>query len=162
MLHVTTGWVALERGDQQSLVPQGAACAIDPRLGPGTPFDDGASPALRDALRRFDVGGDAGAIADIIAAARRTDTLTLWHLLGRVDEDQRAALHDRLATLVKPPPGAARAAVIAGDRAALAAWKDALEPLWLFGVTQPPKKNGAKVPVPAPWMGTPMKKKLPR
>ncbi len=159
ILHVTTGWVALERGDQSSLVPQGASCEIDSKAGPGTPFASQATPELRAALRRFDFGGDTGAVAAVITATGPADTLTLWHLLPRVDEEMRGAIHDRLAQLVKPPPGAVRAAVVAGDPAALAAWKETLEPLWLFGVTAEPPAKHRPPPdkqVPNPWGGKPM------
>ena len=72
------------------------------------------------------------------------------------------AIHDRLAQLVKPPPGAVRAAVIAGDAAALAAWKESLEPLWLFGDTDvPSKQRPPDKQVPNPWGGTPMKQPVP-
>ena len=38
LLHVTSGWVALQLKDRESMVPAGASCATRPGVGPGTPF----------------------------------------------------------------------------------------------------------------------------
>ena len=50
LLHVTSGWVALQLKDRESMVPAGAACATRPGIGPGTPYFEDASQTFRTAL----------------------------------------------------------------------------------------------------------------
>jgi hypothetical protein len=127
LLRVTWGWVALEEGSRASFVPAGASCATKPGQGPGTPAFDDAPTTLREALHRFDFeqGGEAAATA-AMAAARRRDALSLWHLLARVDEALRPAVYKRLAALGPPPPSVTEAAALRLDPAALEAWRDQL------------------------------------
>src|SRR5207244_1301597 len=43
LLRVTTGWVALQLKDRESMVPAGAACQTRRGVGPGTPYFEDAS-----------------------------------------------------------------------------------------------------------------------
>lgn len=123
LLRVTAGWVALVRGGRESMVPSGAACATRPGIGPGTPYFEDASDALRAALERIDFeGASEHAVSTVLAEARERDAITLWHLLPRVEGDARARVYDRLAELVPPPESVTREAVLALDRTALDAW----------------------------------------
>ncbi|HEX3253963.1 MAG TPA: FecR domain-containing protein, partial [Pyrinomonadaceae bacterium] len=61
LLHVTSGWVAMESKDRESMVPAGASCETRPVIGPGTAYFDDASPALREALTKVDFETDATA-----------------------------------------------------------------------------------------------------
>ena len=132
LLRVTSGWVALENESRESLVPAGAACVTRPGAGPGTPFFADAPEELTAALSRFDFeGGGTEALTAVLDAARDRDTLTLWHLLPRVNESDRALVYERLAAAAPPPAGVARDAVLRLDRAALDAWKAQLEGRWL-------------------------------
>src|SRR5882672_9142570 len=54
LLHVTSGWVALQLQERESIVPAGATCATWPGVGPGTPYFDDASEIFRQALASFD------------------------------------------------------------------------------------------------------------
>jgi ferric-dicitrate binding protein FerR (iron transport regulator) len=132
LLHVTAGWVALERGARESVVPAGAACATAPGLGPGTPYFEDASDKFLNALDAFDFkqGGD-DALNVVIAEARLRDTLTLWHLLPRVDDVRRVRVYERLAQLAPPPAGVTRDAVLRLDEQALELWKNDLQDKWL-------------------------------
>jgi FecR-like protein len=120
-LHVTQGRVAFEWAGRRSLVPMGSAAETRPGVGPGIPYTLDAPPALRAALEAFDFanGGPTAARA-AVTSARAEDALSLWHLLGRVDADQRAMVYDRLAALVPPPPGVTRAEALRLDAPALA------------------------------------------
>ena len=51
----------------------------------------------------------------ILAAARPRDGLTLWHLLTRVPAQDRGAVFDRFAELVKLPPEVSRERVLRKD-----------------------------------------------
>lgn len=128
-LSVSYGSVSLEREDRApTLVTQGASCRIG-KDGPGTPLSDGTSNAMRKAADELD-DGDASAFDRVLRAADEQDTLTLWHVMRRKDPEERGRAYDRLATFVKPPPEAPRAGVVAGERSAIAAYRDALKERW--------------------------------
>ncbi|HEX8178851.1 MAG TPA: FecR domain-containing protein [Pyrinomonadaceae bacterium] len=132
LLHVTSGWVALERGARESVVPAGAACATVPGTGPGTPYFEDASDSFLHALVAFDFRqGGAQALDTVIAEARLRDTLTLWHLLARVDGAERIRVYERLAQLSPPPDGVTRDGVLGLNEAMLQRWKDDLQGKWL-------------------------------
>jgi len=135
LLHVTSGWVALELKDRESVVPAGAACETRPVLGPGTPYFEDASAAFREALKKVDFDPDvtvrSAALASMLDQARPKDTLTLWHLLARVDGEDRARVYDRMAALSPPPLGVTREGVLRLDKQMMETWKQALEPTWM-------------------------------
>lgn len=132
LLHVTSGWVAFETKDRESVVPAGAACVTQPGAGPGTPYFEDASQHFLDALSKFDFsGGGSDAVRIVLAEARARDTLTLWHLLARVEGDERARVYERLAALAPPPAGVTREGIMLLDPAMLYEWKALMEPSWL-------------------------------
>lgn len=130
LLRVTSGWVALELKDRQSIVPAEAACETRPEVGPGTPYFEDASPAFRDALKQIDFERDPAVTKDaltvLLSEARSRDTLTLWHLLSRVNDTERPRVYDALAKYVPPPAGVTREGVLRLDKAMLGLWKNAL------------------------------------
>ena len=137
LLHVTSGYVALETGARESIVPAGAACLTKPGAGPGTPFFEDAPEAFVESLARLDFDGDRGSLDAVLNGARERDTLTLWHLLSRVGTDDRPRVYERLAALSPPPAGVTREGIIGLDRAMLNTWKEGLESEWLLGESMP-------------------------
>ncbi|HEX7316784.1 MAG TPA: zf-HC2 domain-containing protein [Pyrinomonadaceae bacterium] len=133
LLHVTSGYVALETEERESIVPAGAACLTQPGAGPGTPFFEDAPEAFVESLAKLDFENDRAALDAVLEGARERDTLTLWHLLSRVGADERARVYERLAAFAPPPAGVTREGVLNLDRAMLDAWKDNLESNWLGG-----------------------------
>jgi anti-sigma factor RsiW len=131
LLHVTSGYVALEADARESIVPAGAACLTKPGAGPGTPFFEDAPEGFVESLAKLDFEGDRGSLDAVLAGARERDTLTLWHLLSRVGADDRARVYERLAALSPPPAGVTREGIVSLDRAMLDTWKTALEGNWL-------------------------------
>jgi hypothetical protein len=135
LLRVTSGWVALELENRESIVPAGAACETRPSIGPGTPYFEDASSVFRESLKTVDFDPDAktrsAALVWILDQARPRDTLTLWHLLARVDGEDRALVYDTMAVLAPPPPGVTREGVLALDQKMLDAWRDSLEMTWM-------------------------------
>jgi hypothetical protein len=125
-LRVETGWVAFESAGRESFIPAGAECRTHPRSGPGTPFYSDAPESLRQALLRYDAGASGDALAQILAAARPRDAITLWHLLAHSPAGVRGAIFDRFTGLVALPPAVNRSRVLAGDRAAIDLCWDAL------------------------------------
>jgi hypothetical protein len=59
-------------------------------------------------------------------APRERDALSLWHLLTRVEGDDRARIFDRLQALVPAPAGVTRDGALRGERAMRERWWDAL------------------------------------
>lgn len=133
-LRVTSGWVALELKDRESIVPAGAACETRPEVGPGTPYFEDASPAFRDALSRMDFQHDPAVTKDALTLlmneARPRDTLTLWHLLARVNEIDRLRVYEAIAKYAPPPAGVTREGVLQLDQAMLERWKNQLQSSW--------------------------------
>jgi hypothetical protein len=134
LLHVTSGWVALQLKDRESMVPAGATCATRPGVGPGTPYFDDTSDVFRSALARFDFHESAETnIPDLdllLMDARPRDTLTLWHLLGRVEGNDRVRVYERIAGFKPPPAGVTREGVLQLNEQMLQQWKDELETTW--------------------------------
>jgi anti-sigma factor RsiW len=130
-LRVTSGWASLESGTLESLVPAGASCPTRPGVGPGTPSFDDASERLRQALIAFDYeGGGAQAVDIVLAEARPRDTLTLWHLLFRVAQNDRERVFDRMAALTPLPTGVTRDKALALDLATMTLWREELAWTW--------------------------------
>ena len=134
LLRVTSGWVALETKDRESMVPAGASCETRPGIGPGTAYFDDASLAFREALTKVDFDSDAAvrnaALTSVLDQARPRDTLTLWHLFRRSDGVDRERLYDKLATFVPPPPSVTREGMLRGDEKMTSEWLEVLEPMW--------------------------------
>jgi hypothetical protein len=134
-LRVTSGWAALEWDGRESLVPAGASARAHPSLGPGTPSFDDATDEFRRALDDFDFGDAQGtakrdALAIVLTDARERDTLTLWHLMSRVDAAERARVFDRLVALTPLPDGVTRERVQALDAGTMRRWREELAWTW--------------------------------
>ena len=134
-LRVTSGWVALELKDRESIVPAEASCDTQPGVGPGTPYFDDSSPVFRESLKKVDFDPDAvarsAALTSMLADARTKDTLTLWHLLARVDGDDRVRVYEKMAALDPPPPGVTREGVLQLNQSMLDSWRDELKSTWM-------------------------------
>ena len=129
ILHVTVGWVDLQHGFRQSLVPAGAAAESRPAIGPGAPYFEDSSERFREALEtvNFDVANSQArseALTILLAEARPHDAFTLLNLFRRVDAQDRGRLYDRLAALLPPPAGMTRQNAVDGDD--LSPWWDKL------------------------------------
>ncbi|PWT95401.1 MAG: hypothetical protein C5B55_01330 [Blastocatellia bacterium] len=140
LLRVTSGWVALQLKDRESMVPAGAACQTRKGVGPGTPYFEDASPEFRQALTSFDFeNGRKASIDSLLSHARKRDTLTLWHVLSRVDGDERLHVYQKMASFVPPPSGVTPEGVLRLDQKMLDAWRDELESTWSEGNLIPKK-----------------------
>lgn len=132
-LHVTVGFVALEKGGRESIVPAGAIALTRKGKGIGTPFAEDSSTRFQDALYKFDFeNGGREALETIIKEANLYDSLTLWHLLSRTRAAERGKVFDALAALVKPPADVTREGILRLDKKMLDAWWKEVENVW-FG-----------------------------
>ena len=128
---VESGWVAFQYDGRESFIPQNAMCATRPGVGPGTPCYTDAAAGMAEALTILDFSpttdvSRSRALDTVLTLSRPKDALTLWHLLSRVPPAERERVYDRLASLVPPPKGVTRDAVLQGDQRALDAWWNAL------------------------------------
>ena len=142
-LQVTSGWVALGLKDRESIVPAGASCETQPVIGPGTPYFDDSSKLFRESLKRVDFDPDAAvrssSLLFMLEDARPRDTLTLWHLLTRVDGEDRVRVYEKMAALDPPPSGVTREGILQLDQKMLEIWRDELKSTWM-GVGKGVKK----------------------
>jgi len=131
LLQVTRGWVSFQWRGLESLVTAGASCRTLPQTGPVVPCFDDAPEEFKRALESFATDKTGGGSLDVIlATARARDTLTLWHLLPRVDLLNRERIYDRMAALTPVPAGVSREKVLKLDADTLARWKDELAWTW--------------------------------
>ena len=127
LVRTSLGWVGFKLKGRESFIPAGAACVTRPRVGPGTPYFEDASSEFRSALTRFDfedsTSGQRGTdLAIVLAQSRKRDALTLWHLLSRVDEPQRAIVYNDLAKFIPPPSGVTQTGILRLDQPMLDRW----------------------------------------
>jgi len=133
LLRVTSGWVALQLKDRESIVPAGAACETRPGIGPGTPYFEDSPASFREALKKVDFDNDSTALSLLLDQARPRDTLTLWHLLARVNGEDRVRVYEKMAAFAPPPAGVTREGVLQLDQKMLESWRHALESTWMPG-----------------------------
>jgi hypothetical protein len=130
-LHVTSGYVALERNGREAIVPAGAMALTKKGKGVGTPFSEDASQKLQTALYKFDFENDRReALRTIIAESSLYDSITLWHLLARVEKTERGKVFDALARQIKPPAKVTRDGILQLDKKMLDAWWTEIETVW--------------------------------
>jgi FecR protein len=131
LVRTSLGWVGFKLNGHESFIPSGAACATRPILGPGTPYFEDASAEFRAALTRFDFADTtpqlrAQDLSTVLSLSRKRDALSLWHLLSRVDEDQRVRVYTRLQELAPAPAGVTREGILRLDQPMLDQWWNAL------------------------------------
>jgi len=127
LVRTSLGWVGFKLSGHESFIPAGAACATRPKVGPGTPYFEDSSPQFRSALARFDFEDTtpqqrAPDVTIILREARNRDALTLWHLLARVDDQQRVLVYDRLSRFVPPPAAVTKEGILRLDQPMLDLW----------------------------------------
>ena len=130
-LHVTSGFVALERDGRESIVPAGAMCMTKKGKGLGTPFSAETSKEFRAALERFDFSsGGSRAVQAMLETREFYDMITLWHLLPRVTTADREKVYDALAAYVAPPADVTREGILKLNKKMLESWRAEVESAW--------------------------------
>jgi ferric-dicitrate binding protein FerR (iron transport regulator) len=131
LLRTTMGWVGFKLNGHESFIPAGAVCATRPKTGPGTPYFEDASASFRHALTKFDFASITpqernASLGILLVDARKQDALTLWHLLSRVSDAERAGVYDRLAVLAPPPKDVTREGILRLDQKMMDSWWNSL------------------------------------
>ncbi len=126
-VRVVSGWVQLENGADETLVPAGASSEMTSSAAPGVPVYDDAPAQFREAVRTLErsSGNTDEAVQQIVRLARKRDVLTLLMLVWR-DSPGMASLAARAAELWPPPAGVTVSAVVDGDREAFWRWHSTL------------------------------------
>ena len=127
IVRTSLGWVGFKLNGHEAFIPAGAACATRPKVGPGTPYFEDASAEFRSALARFDFEDTtsqqrAHDVAIVLSEARNRDVLTLWHLLERVDDQQRVLVYNRLSQFVPHPAAVTKEGILRLDQPMLDLW----------------------------------------
>jgi hypothetical protein len=127
IVRTSLGWVGFKLNGHESFIPAGAACATRPKVGPGTPYFEDASAEFRAALAGFDFEDKtpqerSGDLTVTLGQARNRDAFTLWHLLARVDDEQRILVYERLRRLVPPPANVTKEGILRLDQPMLDLW----------------------------------------
>ncbi len=93
-----------------------------------------SSAEFQNALYTFDFeNGGSEALQTIIKESNLYDSLTLWHLLSRVPQNERSQVFDALAKLVKPPVNVTRKGILRLNKKMLDVWWKKLK---MFGLNK--------------------------
>ena len=130
MLRVESGEVELVGPAHRARVPAGNSVHVNRAMGPGLPFPADASPEFVAALTAIERNQDPDKLDSLLKTATSRTTITLWHLLPRVDATLRAAVATRLAQLSPLPAGTRVESVIQLDPQSMEAWRASMEPAW--------------------------------
>lgn len=126
-VRVTSGWVQLENGFGEVLVPEGAEARMRRGSAPTVPLFAAASERFRTAARRLEEHVGSEADVEIIRdSARVRDVYTVLLLSGRVPE-HRGELIAIASALAPAPSAAVRAEAAQGDRRAIWVWTRSLD-----------------------------------
>jgi len=129
-LKVRTGWVQLENGWGESLVPAGASATMLAARRPSVPVYDDADPRFKARVPEFERAVDdasrLGLLPGIMDSARRRDVVTLLMLASQSAGGVERALLERAAELWSPPADVTIDRILA-DRSRLWIWYDALD-----------------------------------
>jgi hypothetical protein len=128
IVRVRSGWVQLENGIAETLVPAGAVSEMTTSRPPTVPVYEDADPSFIAAVRSLqnpDAVDRTEALVTIQRLARKRDVLTLLMLIAR-HAPGSSELATRAAELWPPPDGVTVNGVIRGDRDGLWRWRDTL------------------------------------
>ena len=131
ILYVKQGMVSLQSNGRESLVPEGKFCLAKAGIGPGTPFRENTSAALKDALMKYDFekGGDKEVEA-IIKNSKKSDMVTLINLLPRVDASNKTKLYNHITQYTPAPRDIPRDSVPNFDAKDLNEWIQKFQKEW--------------------------------
>lgn len=131
ILYVKQGMVSLQSNGRESLVPEGKFCMAKSGIGPGTPFRENTSAALKDALMKYDFekGGDKE-VETIIKNSKKSDMVTLINLLPRVDQTNKTRLYNHIAHYTPPPKDIPRDSIPNIDAKDLHEWIQKFQKEW--------------------------------
>ena len=124
-LKVISGYVELKSGDTKSLIPAEAMCRTGKTFGTATPFFNDATTEFKNALNDFDLNKDrSSALPVLLKESRKKDALTLWNILGKVNESEKEKTYKRITELVNIPTNITFQGIMNGDKEMMSAlWK---------------------------------------
>lgn len=130
-LHVTSGYVALERDGRESIVPAGGMAITKKGKGLGTPYYEDVSAQFQKAVYQFDFeDGGTNSLKTILANSREKDALTLWHLLFKTNGSAREQVFRTLNKLVKLPKNTTKTGILKLDKDMMKLWQEEIGIRW--------------------------------
>lgn len=131
VLYVKEGMVALESHGRESIVPAGKFCLAKTGIGPGTPFRENTSAALKEALMKYDFekGGEKE-VETILKNAEKPDVVTLMNLLPRVDEHHKTRVYMVITNYAPAPKNVVRDSIPRLNSKELNEWIQEFQEEW--------------------------------
>lgn len=122
------GWLILQKGVQEVILPQMYYCRAFNDRGIGVPVRMNAGELLKKAVFEFNMSGQPEeAFTAIILNSGKSDAVTLWHLIQKTEASRRAAVFDKLVQLAPLPEGVTREGILSLDKNMLQKWLNEIE-----------------------------------
>lgn len=117
------GWDLVTSYGGESLVSPNYYCEIRPEIAPGIPYSKDASEKLKKAVYQLSFERDDNTlISTILKEAKKQDAVTLWNLIRRTQEMDRARIFDKLNELVPAPSGVTKEGVVKLNKNMMRKW----------------------------------------
>ncbi|HVO73316.1 MAG TPA: zf-HC2 domain-containing protein [Ignavibacteriaceae bacterium] len=120
-LSVFKGKVIITGSSLESIVIPGFICSITEK-GPGIPVNTKSSNEVKKAFEILSFYKDQDSFNKILNEGGLEDGVSLWHLLKRINGDNRGALFNKLYSLYVPPKGVDQESILRLKDDALNSW----------------------------------------
>ncbi len=124
-LTVESGWVIVNIKDFDSYVPKNFDCLIT-RGKYAIPYPANSSPDLITLLQDFS-GVNDPSIGTILSNITKKESLSLWHILQLISQENRSIAFDRLNELIPAPISVTKEGILALHKSMLMKWRQEIE-----------------------------------
>jgi len=124
-LIVESGWVIVTVKEFDSYVPKNFSCLVM-RGKYAIPYPVDTTPQLISLFENYS-GANDPSVGTILALATKKESLSLWHLLQLVSNEDRFLVFDKLNELVSPPNGVTKTGIQGLNKDMLLKWRQEIE-----------------------------------
>jgi len=124
-LIVESGWVIVNIKEFDSYVPKNFGCLIT-RGKYAIPYPSDSSPQLISLLENF-TGVNDVSVGTILSLITKEESLSLWHILQLVSNENRFIVFDRLNEFVSAPSGVTKQGIQALNKDMILQWRQEIE-----------------------------------
>ena len=124
-IFVESGWVIVTVKEFDSYVPKNFSCLVM-RGKYAIPYPVDTTPQLISLFENYS-GANDPSVGTILALATKKESLSLWHLLQLVSNEDRFLLFDKLNELVPAPNGVTKAGIQGLNKDMLLKWRQEIE-----------------------------------
>lgn len=124
-LLVESGWVVVNVKDFDSYVPKNFACLVM-KGKYSIPYPLDTTPQIISLLENFSGAADP-TVGTLLALATKKESLSIWHLLQLVSNEDRFLVFDKLNELVPAPNGVTKAGIQGLNKDMLMKWRQEIE-----------------------------------